>query len=68
MQAREFLETRREMEALLREETIGYLGLAMDGAPYVVPLNYAYEGRDPGCGDDGQAGTGARAHLLEISS
>lgn len=43
MQAREFLDTREEMEALLCEETIGYLGLAMDGAPYVVPLNYSYE-------------------------
>ena len=30
------------MEQILREETIGYLGLAMDGRPYVVPLNYGY--------------------------
>jgi nitroimidazol reductase NimA-like FMN-containing flavoprotein (pyridoxamine 5'-phosphate oxidase superfamily) len=30
------------MEDLLREETIGYLGLSADGQPYVVPLNYAY--------------------------
>ena len=26
----------------MREEEIGYLGLADDGQPYVVPLNYAY--------------------------
>jgi len=42
MQSREFLESRQEMENLLREETIGYLGLSMDDDPYVVPLNYAY--------------------------
>jgi nitroimidazol reductase NimA-like FMN-containing flavoprotein (pyridoxamine 5'-phosphate oxidase superfamily) len=30
------------MEAILREEVIGYLGLSADGRPYVVPLNYAY--------------------------
>jgi len=42
MQSREFLESRQEMENLLREETIGYLGLSMNDEPYVVPLNYAY--------------------------
>ena len=42
MQSREFLESRQEMERLLREETIGYLGLSMGDDPYVVPLNYAY--------------------------
>ena len=46
MQSREFLESRQEMEKLLREETIGYLGLSMGDDAYVVPLNYAYvEGR-----------------------
>jgi len=40
MQSRDFNESRQEMEELLREETIGYLGLSMDDAPYVVPLNY----------------------------
>jgi len=34
---------RQEMEQFLHEETIGYLGLSVDGAPYVVPLNYAYD-------------------------
>lgn len=42
MQSKEFLETREEMETLLQEETIGYLGLCSDGEPYVVPLNHAY--------------------------
>jgi uncharacterized protein len=42
MQAREFVESRQEMETLLREETIGYLGLSTGDAPYVVPVNYWY--------------------------
>ncbi len=42
MTSRSFVESRDEMETLLREETVGYLGLSMDGQPYVVPLNYAY--------------------------
>jgi len=37
-----FLESRDDMEELLQDESIGYLGLAMDGTPYVVPLNYSY--------------------------
>jgi nitroimidazol reductase NimA-like FMN-containing flavoprotein (pyridoxamine 5'-phosphate oxidase superfamily) len=46
MQSEEFIESRHEMEELLREEVIGYLGLCTDGEPYVVPLNYGYvEGR-----------------------
>ncbi len=46
MSSRTFIESRTEMESILRDETIGYLGLAADGKPYVVPLNYAYvEGR-----------------------
>ena len=42
MSSREFVESRDEMEAILSEEVVGYLGLSMDGQPYVVPLNYAY--------------------------
>ncbi len=38
----EFIDRRTEMEELLREETIGFLGMSVDGKPYVVPLNYAY--------------------------
>jgi nitroimidazol reductase NimA-like FMN-containing flavoprotein (pyridoxamine 5'-phosphate oxidase superfamily) len=39
---REFQASREEMESILREETIGFLGLSVEGAPYVVPLNYGY--------------------------
>ena len=42
MTPREFIESRAEIERILHEETIGYLGLSMDDKPYVVPLNYAY--------------------------
>jgi nitroimidazol reductase NimA-like FMN-containing flavoprotein (pyridoxamine 5'-phosphate oxidase superfamily) len=43
---REFIESKKEMEAFLREGVLGYLGLSVQGQPYVVPLNYAYdEGR-----------------------
>ena len=37
-----FIDSREEMEQILREEEVGYLGLADEGQPYVVPLNYAY--------------------------
>ena len=42
MSSREFIASRTEMEEILHEETIGYLGLSLAGKPYVVPLNYAY--------------------------
>ena len=42
MEEQGFIESRNEMEELLREEEIGYLGLSLDGKPYVVPLNYSY--------------------------
>jgi nitroimidazol reductase NimA-like FMN-containing flavoprotein (pyridoxamine 5'-phosphate oxidase superfamily) len=46
MQERAYIESRQEMEELLHDEATGYLGLAAEGGPYVVPLNYAYvEGR-----------------------
>ncbi len=44
MAVREFEESREEMERVLREEDVGYLGLSADGQPYVVPLSYAYVG------------------------
>jgi nitroimidazol reductase NimA-like FMN-containing flavoprotein (pyridoxamine 5'-phosphate oxidase superfamily) len=38
-----FLEGKVEMEAILRREAWGCLGVcAPDGRPYVVPVNYAY--------------------------
>lgn len=42
MASREFVESRQEMERILDEETLGFLGLSLEGQPYVVPLNYAY--------------------------
>ena len=42
MEEQGFIESREEMERLLREEEIGYLGLSLNGKPYVVPLNYHY--------------------------
>ncbi len=42
MQEQGFIESREEMEKMLREEDIGYLALSLDGKPYVVPLNYHY--------------------------
>lgn len=44
MKLEEFVDSREEMERILGEETLGYLGLSIDGQPYVVPLNYAYSG------------------------
>jgi uncharacterized protein len=38
-----FIESRDEMETILNEESTGYLGLAMDNQPYVVPLTYVYD-------------------------
>jgi nitroimidazol reductase NimA-like FMN-containing flavoprotein (pyridoxamine 5'-phosphate oxidase superfamily) len=37
-----FIESREEMEGILREEVLGYLGVSAGEQPYVVPLNYAY--------------------------
>ncbi len=42
MPVRRFGRSRRKIEAMLRAETLGFLGLARGGQPYVVPLNYAY--------------------------
>lgn len=37
---------KERMEAILREEMVGHLGLAVGGEVYVVPINYTYsEGR-----------------------
>ena len=42
MEEQGFIESLDEMEKLLRKEEIGYLGLSLEGKPYVVPLNYHY--------------------------
>lgn len=44
MSSKKFIESREEMEKILSEETLGYLGLTSNGMPYVVPLNYVYIG------------------------
>jgi len=36
----------KEMHALLQRENFGHLGCARDGRPYVVPMNFAYDGKD----------------------
>jgi nitroimidazol reductase NimA-like FMN-containing flavoprotein (pyridoxamine 5'-phosphate oxidase superfamily) len=35
-----------EMHALLVRESFGHLGCARDGRPYVLPMNYAYDGKE----------------------
>jgi nitroimidazol reductase NimA-like FMN-containing flavoprotein (pyridoxamine 5'-phosphate oxidase superfamily) len=40
----EFIDDLTAMEEILRQETVGWLGLYGDDGPYVVPLNYAYAG------------------------
>jgi nitroimidazol reductase NimA-like FMN-containing flavoprotein (pyridoxamine 5'-phosphate oxidase superfamily) len=42
MPERENSFTLEEMETVLREQRFGFLGLAADSEPYVVPLNYGY--------------------------
>jgi len=35
-----------EMHALLQRESFGHLGCSRDGRPYVVPMQYAYDGKE----------------------
>src|SRR5712671_5437129 len=35
-----------DMQALLQRESFGHLGCARDNRPYVVPMNYAYDGKE----------------------
>ncbi len=35
-----------EMHALLQRANFGHLGCAREGRPYVVPMNYAYDGKE----------------------
>ena len=64
MASRDFIESREEMEEILREEEVGYLGVSVDGTPYVGPLNYAYvDGRVLfHCALTGKKLDGIRAH------
>lgn len=39
-----FIESRTEMEEILRGRTLGFLGLAAGDEAYVVPLTYVYRG------------------------
>jgi len=38
--------TPADMHALLERESFGHLSCARDGRPYVVPMNYAYDGKE----------------------
>ena len=42
MDTNTFIESRAEMEDFLEQQMLGYLGLSLEGVPYVVPVNYAY--------------------------
>ncbi len=42
MVMKSFQDSREEIENILRSERVGWLGLAVDGEAYVVPLNYGY--------------------------
>ena len=35
-----------EMHALLQRESFAHLGCARDNRPYVLPMNYAYDGKE----------------------
>ena len=35
-----------EMHALLQRESFGHLGCARDNRPYVIPMHYAYDGKE----------------------
>lgn len=43
MTERLFVESRQEMEQILRQVGVGFLGVSGETGPYVVPLNYGYE-------------------------
>ena len=39
---REFHESRVEIEKLLSEENLGFLGMSMNNIPYTIPITYGY--------------------------
>jgi hypothetical protein len=38
--------TPAEMHALLQRQSFGHLGCSREGRPYVVPMHYAYDGKE----------------------
>jgi len=38
--------TPAEMHVLLQRESFGHLGCSREGRPYVVPMHYAYDGKE----------------------
>jgi nitroimidazol reductase NimA-like FMN-containing flavoprotein (pyridoxamine 5'-phosphate oxidase superfamily) len=42
MPTKAYIDSREEMEQILRDETLGFLGLSRDGGPTVVPLNFVF--------------------------
>jgi len=42
MPSKKFVKSLKQIENILRSETMGFLGLSADGKPYVVPLTYGY--------------------------
>lgn len=41
---KKWIEDREEIEDIIGRAAVGRLGLVADGEPYVVPLNFAYQG------------------------
>jgi len=39
---KKFIESKEEIEKLLAEENVGYLGMSVDNKPYVIPITYGY--------------------------
>ena len=42
MANKQLIRSREEMESILRQEMLGFLGLCVGNLPYVVPLTYIY--------------------------
>jgi nitroimidazol reductase NimA-like FMN-containing flavoprotein (pyridoxamine 5'-phosphate oxidase superfamily) len=40
--SKKIIRSREEIEKILRKETLGFLGMAKDRIPYVIPLTYVY--------------------------
>ena len=37
-----FIESRFEMEKILKEERLSFLGMSLNNIPYTIPLTYGY--------------------------